>query len=62
MKADRYHISNDDDLLLTLIDPLVLKPDDIILIDFPDCKTQQVDNVNVDSSELLDFDFWFATR
>jgi len=57
MKTDPEHVNTDDNAILTLIDPLALKPDDIIVIDFPDCKTQQVDDVKVDSSDLLDFDF-----
>jgi len=54
MKADPEHNKTDDNAILTLIDPLDQRPDDIILIDFPDGKTQQVDNVCVD---LLDFEF-----
>ena len=57
MTETTYHIIDDNNGLLTLIDPLDLKPDVFIAIDFHDCESQQVENVSFDSSELLEFDF-----
>lgn len=57
MKADPEHLNTDDNAILALIDPLDLIPDDIVVIDFPDYKTQQVDDVKLDASDLLEFDF-----
>ncbi len=57
MKPDPEHVNCDDNALLALIDTVDLESQDFIVIDFPDCITQRDDNVSVDYTDLLEFEF-----
>jgi hypothetical protein len=58
MKDDPRHTSNDNDSLLTLIDPIELMPEDVVeIIDYPEiCFEKKISDTD-SKPELLEFDF-----